>query len=129
MTDVLVMPGVRPIYVPDLSTQQKIARIEDLASATGLTPEMTHDLLLTVAHPWLVGAALMDAWLKAEQAISVRDATRVLDEDGFEAAPELQDADFDDYKERAENAIGDLIHGTNISTVRGDGITPRGTSE
>jgi hypothetical protein len=123
---VQVMPGVRPIYVPDLSTQQKVARIEDLASATGLTPEMTHDLLLTVAHPWLVGAALMDAWMKAEQAIALRDATRVLDEDGFEAAPELQDEDFEGYKERAEDAIGDLIHGTNISTARGGGLTSRG---
>jgi hypothetical protein len=123
MTDVLVMPGVRPIYVPDLSTQQKAARIEQLASCTGLTPDMTADLLATVAHPWLAGAALMDAWIRAEQAIACRDATRVLDEDGCEAAPELQDADFEDYKDRATDAICDLIHGTNISTARGSGDT------
>jgi hypothetical protein len=122
------LPGSRVISVPHLSIAQKTAEIEDLASATGLTRHMTTVILQTLAHDSLAGEALMLAWLKVEQAIACRDATRVLDEKGREADPELQDPDYEGYRQDAADAICDLIHGINISTARGSGITPRGTS-
>jgi hypothetical protein len=130
MTDVLAMPGVQTLHFAELTVAQKTARIEDMASMTGLTPEITADMLRLVAPDHLVGEALMLAWLRAEDAIVCRDGMRVLDEDGCEAAPELQDPDFEDYKQRAADAICDLIHGINIhiSTARGSGFTPRGNA-
>jgi hypothetical protein len=117
MTDVLVMPGVRPIYVPDLSAAEKTAEIEDLASrGHGLTKFARTAVLLAVAHPSLTVPELEVAWKRAERAIAVRDGT---DED---------DADYEGYADLAGDRICDLIYGINISTARGGGITPRGNA-
>ena len=117
MTDVLTMPGVRAIYVTDLSDGAKTAEIEDLASrGHGLTKFARTAVLLAVAHPSLTVPELEVAWRRAERAIAVRDAT---DED---------DGDYEGYADKAGDRICDLIHGINISTARGGGITPRGTA-
>ena len=117
MTAVLTpMPGVQTLSFTGLSIPQKTAEIEQLATVSGLTPHMTDTILRTVAHPSLVGEALLLAWLKAEDAIQIRDAT------------DPADWDYEMYAGRAADAICDLIHGTNISTARGSGITPRGNA-
>jgi hypothetical protein len=105
------LPGhARLVPVPDLTIEQRTAEIEGLASSNA-SVFATVTVLLAVAHPSLTGAALWDAWNKAEQAIAVRDATS---ED---------DGDYGMYEERAGNAICDLVHGINISTARGSGDT------
>ena len=94
---------------------ERTAAIEDLASK-GASKSDTVAALRGVAHPSLTGSALWDAWNKAEHAIAVRDGT------------DPEDADYELYEERAADAVCDLIHGINISTARGSGITPRGTA-
>lgn len=101
MTATLTRLDERTIKVPRLSIQQRVARIEDMASATGLTRDMTLDLLRTVAADSLRGDedALWEAWRAAENAIAARDAT------------DPSDGDYEGYEERAEARIHDLIHG------------------
>ena len=122
------LPGTRVISVPHLSIAQRTAEIEDLASATGLTRHMTTVILQTLAHDSLAGEQLMLAWLRVEQAIACRDATRVLDGNGREADPELQDPDYEGYVQDVADAICDLIHGINITPARGSRTTPTGES-
>jgi len=109
------LPGYDRPSPAALSIRQRTADIEDLASS-GASESETATALQGVAHPSLTGSALWDAWNKAEHAMAVRDGT------------DPEDADYEMYAERAADAICDLIHGINISTARGSGITPRGNA-
>jgi hypothetical protein len=82
-----------------LTIAQKTAEIEQLAVVLGLTPHMTMVILRSLAECTFTGAALRDAWRKAELAIACGDAT------------DPADQDFEMYAERARVAIGELIDG------------------
>lgn len=82
-----------------LTIAQKTAEIEQLAGVTGLTPHMTMAILNSVAADTFTGAALRDAWMKAELAIAIRDGT------------DLADQDYEMYAEGARAAIRELAHG------------------
>jgi len=108
------LPGCRVISVPNLSIGQRVAEIEQLASAHGNTQHAIMTVLQTVGHDSLAGEQLMLAYLAAEQAIAVRDAT------------DPDDWDYEGYADKAADCIHDLIHG--LGTARGRGIDTRGST-
>ena len=95
-----VQMRTRTIIVPRLTIAERVAEIEALAHRIDATPHSVRVTLRSVAHGSLWGDALWAAWMRAEAAILVRDAT---DED---------DGDYPGYADEADAAITDLIHGT-----------------
>ena len=90
----------RQIVVDRLPVAEREHEIELMARAKDVTLYQKRLTLRAVAHGSLTGDALWAAWMRAEAAILVRDAT---DED---------DGDYPGYADEADAAITDLIHGT-----------------
>jgi hypothetical protein len=90
----------RTIVVPRLTIAKRVAEIEALAHRIDATPHSVWVTLRSVAHGSLWGDALWAAWMRAEAAILIRDAT---DED---------DGDYPGYADEADAAITSLVHGT-----------------
>jgi hypothetical protein len=97
--DVIAHPLARIVAFPRLTIDERVTEIENLTRTEGNTRHGTTAILRSVCTESLTDDDLWAAWLAAENAILIRDVTKI------------GDHDYLMWAQRAEHAVMTLLYG------------------